>query len=155
LNPLNAIRRYQAELDAVAAALQHHAAQPAYAQDAQALAADQARLAELEQQRPAMTQALLRYLLEEQADPDYIGLRLECESARQRCRSLRAALVAWGVKAPADPPPRTQLASGSQRDRLFNEYRALEKLGIRLPLFPDEVVIPPSCPQHRERRERE
>lgn len=113
--------------------------------------------AALEQQRPQMTQALLRYLLEEEADPAYIELRLQCEAARQRCRMLRSALATWGNEVPADPAPpvpRTQLAAGSQRDRLFAEYRALEKVGIRLPLFPDDVVLPPSCPQTRERRDR-
>ena len=150
---LTPVCRYQTQLTAAREALAAWATRPAGERDAEAIAADQAWLADLERQRPEMTVALIRYLLEEEAGPEYAEWRGACEAAAQRCRLLREALAAWGETLPPRPIPRTQAASGSQRDRLFMEYRQLEKQGIRLPLFPDDVVLPPSCPQQRERRE--
>lgn len=109
-------------------------------------------LSDIEAQRPAVTVGLLQLLIED-ADQEYSDARQDCETAALRCRMLREALRAWGIEAPPLRPG-AKITANNQQDVLFREYRRLEKQGIRLPLFPNSVVMPPACPPNRERRAR-
>jgi hypothetical protein len=104
----------------------------------------QVHLKTLEEQRPAITAALLQGLLED-ASADYHFARSDFESASDRLKVLREALLIWNPAAEVAPASAARLNTRSLRDVLYQEHQRLAGLGIRLPLLPGEP-FPESAP---------
>lgn len=107
------------------------------------------RLSHLESQRPAMTAALIQYLIWDEAERDYHHALIEFQEASARYRLLRDALIAWNPASAAEvePIPGTRWTAKTQSDALYQEHRRLASAGIHLPLRPDQPVIGPA-PDH-------
>ncbi|HRD48706.1 MAG: hypothetical protein JNK95_08210 [Candidatus Competibacter sp.] len=97
----------------------------------------QAHLKTLEEQRPAITAALLQSLLED-ASADYHFARSAFETAADRLKVLREALLTWNPAAEVAPASAARLNTRSLRDVLYQERQRLAGLGIRLPLLPGD-----------------
>ena len=91
-----------------------------------------ARLNRLESERPAMTQALIDYLIRDSVEMDYRAALVEFQDAAARYRLLRAAFTAWNSSGAATG---AHLIPG---DALYQEQRRLADQGIRLSLRPDQ-----------------
>lgn len=109
----------------------------------------QAHLKTLEEQRPAITAALLQGLMED-ASAEYHFARSYFEAASDRLKVLREALLTWNPAAEVAParaaPVRAErLNTRSLCDVLYQEHQRLAGLGIHLPLIPGEP-FPDSAP---------
>lgn len=106
------------------------------------------RLSHLESQRPAMTAALIEYLIWDEAESDYHHALIEFQETSARYRLLCDALLAWNPAAARNTPVKgTNWSARGQRDALYQEHRRLASYGIHLPLRPDQPVIGPA-PDH-------
>ena len=105
------------------------------------------RLNHLESERPAMTQALIDYLIRDSVEMDYRAALVEFQEAAARYRLLRDALIAWNPAAAVKPVPGNAWTARGPGDALYQEQRRLADQGIRLPLHPDRPVIG-AAPEH-------
>lgn len=110
------------------------------------------RLNALESRLPAMTQALIAYLIRHEAEPDYRNALVEFNEAAARYRLLRETLIAWNPArtAEVEPIPGNRWTAKTQSDALYQEHRRLAGQGIRLPLRPGEPIL--DRPQRPEGR---
>ena len=105
------------------------------------------RLNRLESELPAISRAMVEYLLKSGAERDYRAALVEFQEAAARYRLLRDALSVWSSSGAATGDP---LIPG---DALYQEQRRLADLGIRLSLRPDQPAIgPPPAKQRRNAR---
>lgn len=108
-----------------------------------------ARLNCLESERPAISRAMVEYLLKSGAERDYRAALVEFQEAAARYRLLRDAFTAWNSSGAATGDP---LIPG---DALYQEQRRLADQGIRLSLRPDHPAIgPPPAKQRRPELQR-